>query len=124
MRAHHAYLAAIRRNLFMSDIVFAPLIKQLLNECDMLAGGIERLRLRYNMADVQVETRGDETRDAKQLSERCRSVTRLLKQLMGRLHRIDEEREAWVEEESFGGRRDGAKVDRLLMRMDLGNLEA
>ncbi|KAF8248534.1 hypothetical protein K440DRAFT_625043 [Wilcoxina mikolae CBS 423.85] len=115
MLAHHEYLTTIKHNLFMSDIVFAPLIKKLLHECDVMAGGIERLRQRYVIEDLDVEGVdfvGDEGEARGEVLQRCRGVVQLLKQLMGRLHRIDEERE------------EGAKVDRLLMRMDLGNLEA
>ncbi|KAI5849180.1 gamma-tubulin complex component protein [Tricharina praecox] len=121
MRAHYAYLVSIRRNLFMEDIVFAPLIKNLLQQCDVMAGGIERLRHRYTIQDLDVQNlmMGDEESARQAVLERCRGVTALLKQLMGRLHRIDEEREEWDD-----GRGEGAKVDRLLMRMDLGNLDA
>jgi hypothetical protein len=121
MQAHHEYLATIKRNLFMFDIVFAPLIKKLLHECDVMTEGIERLRQRYTIADLAVEgvhLKGDEDSARGEVLARGREVTMLLKQLMGRLHRIDEEREEWT------GGREGAKVDRLLMRMDLGNLEA
>ena len=120
MRAHHAYLATIKHNLFMSDIVFAPLIKQLLRECDMMAGGIERLRHRYTITDLNVkgvDMRGDEDGARGEVLKRCREVTMLLKQLMGRLHRIDEERDEWA------SGRQAAKVDRLLMKLDLGSLE-
>ncbi|KAF8531292.1 Spc98 family-domain-containing protein [Trichophaea hybrida] len=115
MLAHHEYLTTIKHNLFMSDIVFAPLIKKLLQECDVMAGGIERLRQRYAIQDLEIEGVnfvGDEGEARGEVLQRCKDVVQLLKQLMGRLHRIDEERE------------EGAKVDRLLMRMDLGNLEA
>ncbi|KAI5812968.1 gamma-tubulin complex component protein [Pyronema omphalodes] len=117
MRAHHTYLATIRHNLFMSDIVFAPLIKKLLGECDIMAGGIERLRQRYAVTDLEVdgiEYRLDEDAARSEVLERGKEVRLLLKQLMGRIHRLDEEREEWA----------GSKVDRLLMRMDLGNLDA
>jgi hypothetical protein len=113
MRAHHKYLHTIRRNIFMSDIVFAPLIRQLLNACEVMANGIERLRQRYQIEDLAVqgvELAGDSD---EALKERCKEVRALLKQLMGRLQRIDEE-----------GEGEGvSKVDRLLMRMDLGNLD-
>ncbi|KAA8892891.1 gamma-tubulin complex component protein [Sphaerosporella brunnea] len=120
MRAHHAYLATIRRNLFMNDIVFAPLIKRLLTQCDVMAGGIERLRHRYTIQDLDIEgvtgLLGDEVSAREKVKAACREVRALLRQLMGRLQRIDEEREEDMGKE--------AKVDRLLMRMDLGNLEA
>jgi len=121
MRAHHAYLVSIRRNLFMDDIVIAPLIKKLLQQCDVMAGGIERLRHRYTIQDLELKGLmiGDEESARQGVLERCSEVTALLKQLMGRLHRIDEEREEWGD-----GRGEGAKVDRLLMRMDLGNLDS
>lgn len=134
MRAHHAYLASIKRNLFMSDIVFAPLMKQLLQACEVMAGGIERLRQRYSIADMGVEGVsfvGDEETARQGVLEKGNEVKALLRQLMGRLHRIDEEREEWGDglgDDEFGtsritGRREGAKVDRLLMRLDLGNLD-
>jgi hypothetical protein len=133
MRAHQGYLAAIKRNVFLSDIVFAPLIKRLLQECENLASGIERLRHQCTISDLQVdgmEGFGDEERERRLVLNRCKEVTSLLKQLMGRLHRIDEERDSWDEElfptESGipGVNHERTKVDRLLMRMDLGNLGA
>ncbi|KAI5805149.1 gamma-tubulin complex component protein [Geopyxis carbonaria] len=81
MRAHHSYLRTIRRNLFAGDIVFAPLLRQLLTTVDQLATGIEALkRARLLGSD------GDGGDDGEaRVGKRCMEVRGLLRQLVARL---------------------------------------
>lgn len=74
--------------------------------------------------------------DLRAALERCSEVRALLQKLVARLQRIDEEREGFggtaaLEEDVFAvaervaeKRQEGAKVDRLLMRLDLASLWA
>ena len=131
MRAHHAYLDTIKRNLFVTDIVFAPLIKQLLHACDLLAGAVGRLISQHTFEDLNIQELyvQDAQRTYEMVQENCDGVRALLRQLVGRLQRIDEERDGWTGDDIFAPAasttarpENSLKVDRLLMRMDLGNL--
>lgn len=118
MRAHHLYLSRLRRGLFLADPVFAPLLKRFLTTADSLVAAIESVSRRHEMADLQLEEEGDNSGGAEM--RQCIEVRRVLGRLVERLQRMDEERDF------FGGggeaEREGGKIDRLLMRLDLGNL--
>ncbi|KAH0612662.1 uncharacterized protein H6S33_009042 [Morchella sextelata] len=119
MRAHQLYLTRLRRGLFLADGVFAPLLKRFLIASDGLASAIEALLRRHESADLKREAEGE---GAEGFAVRlCGDVRALLGRLVGRLQTMDEERDfiAGAEEEA---EREGGKIDRLLMRLDLGNL--
>ncbi|TGZ80861.1 hypothetical protein EX30DRAFT_307020 [Ascodesmis nigricans] len=133
MRAHHAYLNNIKRNTFLADTHFATQLKRFLATVEMLAAGVEDIVRNHELEDLGVEGMevADEERQRKVLEERCEDVKDMLRLLVRRLEKIDEERERWSGEgldllaaagKKKVGRREGVKVERLLMRMDLGSL--
>lgn len=116
MRAHHLYLSRLKRGLFMADPVFAPLLRRFLTKADSLVAAIDAVAKKHEVADLQRE--GDE--DAGEIVQ-CEEVRTMLAKLVQRLQRMDEERDFF----SSGGaeaEREGGKIDRLLMRLDLGYL--
>lgn len=116
MRAHHLYLSRLKRGLFMADPVFAPLLRRFLTTADALVAAIDAVARKHEVADLQsegVEGVGEMVQ--------CEEVRTVLAKLVQRLQRMDEERDF------FGGggaeaEREGGKIDRLLMRLDLGHL--
>lgn len=116
MRAHHLYLSRLKRGLFMADPVFAPLLRHFLTTADGLVAAIDAVARKHEVADLQsegVEGVGEMVQ--------CEEVRTVLAKLVQRLQTMDEERDF------FGGggaeaEREGGKIDRLLMRLDLGHL--
>lgn len=117
MRAHQLYLSRLKRGLFMVDTVFAPLLKRFLTMADSLVAAIETAAKAHEMADLQLDN-GSETRGWGM--KQCDEVRKMLAKLVQRLQKMDEERDFF----GVGGEaeREGGKIDRLLMRLDLGNL--
>ncbi|KAH8155370.1 uncharacterized protein LAJ45_00380 [Morchella importuna] len=105
MRAHQLYLMRLRRGLFLADGVFAPLLKRFLIACDGLASAIEALLRRHESADLKREVEGEGAEG---------------------FATMDEERDFFAAGVAGAGEgeaeREGGKIDRLLMRLDLGNL--
>ncbi|KAL7269271.1 hypothetical protein RUND412_008072 [Rhizina undulata] len=140
MRAHHLYLATLRRGLFLSDRVFAPLLKKFLTSCDELVSRIIRLGKRNMFIDLDVDGEDldrqmkEAAREMRELEACCEEVRTFLGGLVERLQRMDEERDAgdlFGANTGFDAARlgvmgrdmDAGKIDRLLMRLDLGNLK-
>lgn len=115
MRAHQLYLSRLKRGVFMADPVFAPLLKRFLTTADSLVVAIEAVARKHQMADLQL---GEEAVQGEM--RQCEEVRRVLAKLVARLGVMDEERDFF----GVGGEaeREGGKIDRLLMRLDLGLL--
>lgn len=138
-RHHRKFLANITAGTFLSDAVFATLLKALLRASEQLAAGIEAIGRRRLVEEgvgggggIVDEREGERARrEEESVRERGEECRRLVRELVGRLQRMDEERDAFGEvgvvvgeEEGMGVRRgeERGKVERLLMRMDLGSL--
>lgn len=115
MRAHQLYLSRLKRGVFMADPVFAPLLKRFLTTADSLVVAIEAVARKHQIADLQL---GEEAVQGEM--RQCEEVRRVLAKLVARLGVMDEERDFF----GVGGEaeREGGKIDRLLMRLDLGLL--
>ncbi|RPA89764.1 hypothetical protein L873DRAFT_1783642 [Choiromyces venosus 120613-1] len=126
MREHHLYLSRLKRGLFLADLQFAPLLEKFLVASEALASHIERMGRRNHLTDLNINP--DTSTNDREFSEcmaSCRLVRNLLGMLVERLQRMDEERDIGGGELLFSGRKGGGgvrKIDRLLMRLDLGNL--
>lgn len=126
MSAHHLYLSRLRRGLFLSDHQFAPLLRKFLIASEALASRIERMERRNELIDLQINpdsTTSD--REAAECMASCRLVRNVLGLLVERLQKMDEERDVGGGELLFSDRKGVGgvgKIDRLLMRLDLGNL--
>ncbi|KAL0638595.1 hypothetical protein Q9L58_002321 [Maublancomyces gigas] len=116
MRAHHLYLSRLKRGLFMADPVFAPLLRRFLTTADSLVAAIDAVARRHEVADLQSE--GAE--GAGEMVQ-CEEVRTVLAKLVQRLQRMDEERD-FFSGVGAEAEREGGKIDRLLMRLDLGYL--
>jgi gamma-tubulin complex component 4 len=126
MRAHHLYLSRLKRGLFLSDHQFAPLLRKFLVASEALAERIERMERRNELIDLHISpdsTASD--REAAECMASCRLVRNVLGLLVERLQQMDEERDVGGGGLLFSNRKGVGGVgtiDRLLMRLDLGNL--
>ncbi|RPA82815.1 hypothetical protein BJ508DRAFT_224660 [Ascobolus immersus RN42] len=121
MKAHNFYLASIKKNLFITDTEFPILMREFLTLTTTLVADVERLNSRRNlqMLDIPgVGGREEEARDLGNARHTCDLVKEQISKLVERLHYLDEQRTG------SEGSSDGAKIDRLLMRLGLSNLRS
>lgn len=119
MKAHNFYLASIKKNLFITDTEFMVLMREFITMTTTLVADVERLNSRRNLQMLDVpglNGRDDEERDLNNARVTCNAVRDQIMKLVERLHHLDEQRS---EGENSS---DGAKIDRLLMRLGLSNL--
>lgn len=129
MRAHHRYLSRLRRGLFVADPVFAPLLKRFLTTADSLVAAMDAVAKQQEMADLQRgggEGEGEARAHYREVAQ-CELVRGVLAELVKRLQTMDEERDFFAAAGTGAGgeavaEREGGKIDRLLMRLDLGHL--